>query len=145
MTTHPTPAPVLSDDQLADILRFLARTCLEVERGLRPPAHLDSLMSPPQRWVQRDQLGRFDGGPVRDDHVGQPQTSRLTDTHIVGTVLTRTEENRWGALSLELRAQGGRWRIADIHRLLAAVHYRTPPIERAELHVRSNVERILRR
>ena len=116
-----------TDDELADILRFVARTCLEVERGLRPPAHLTSFMSPVDRVLQPDQLGRFRGGPVRDGDIGQPQLSRLSDTHIIATVVTRTEGDRWGALSLELRPQEGRWRIAGLQRLLAAAHYRTPP------------------
>jgi hypothetical protein len=115
-----------TDEQLADMLRFVARTCLEVERGLRPAAHLAPLMHPAERTLEPGQLGRFDGGPVRDDHIGQPQISRVTDTHIIGTVVTRTEGDRWGALSLELRPCDGRWRVAGLQRLLAAAHYRTP-------------------
>lgn len=131
MTADTTRPAVLTDEQLGDILRFVARTCLEVERGLRPPAHLHALMDPAQRWAQPPQLGRFRGGPVQDDQIGRPQISRLTDTHIVATVTTRTEANRWGALTLRLRATGARWRVADLHRLLAATHYRTPPTVRA--------------
>jgi hypothetical protein len=126
MTTADPRARVPTDDQLADILRFVARTCLEVERGLRPHAHLTSLMDPAERWLQPGQLGRFRGGPVRDDHIGQPQIARVNDTHIIGTVVTRTEGHRWGALSLELRPRDGRWRIAGLQRLLATAHYRTP-------------------
>lgn len=116
----------LTDDQLADILRFVARICLEVERGLRPLAHLRSLMDPALRRADTGQLGRFPrGGPVQDGQIGHPQFSRLSDTHIVATVVTRTEGNRWGALTLRLRAKDGRWRVADLHRLLAATHYVT--------------------
>jgi hypothetical protein len=127
MTTDRTRPPLPTDDQLADILRFVARTCLEVERGLRPPAHLRSLMDPAQRWTDPGQLGRFRGGPVQDDQIGYPQFSRLTDTHIFATVVTRTEGDRWGALSLRVAAKGGRWHLADVHRLLAATHDRTAP------------------
>ncbi len=130
MTTDGTGARMPTDAQLADILRFIARTCLEVERGLRPPAHLGSLMDPTQRCIQPGQLGRFGGGPVQNNHIGQPQISRLTDTHIVATIVTRTEGDRWGALTLKLRAHGGRWRVADFQRLLAVAHYRTPPTTR---------------
>ncbi|MDP8969950.1 MAG: Rv3235 family protein [Actinomycetota bacterium] len=126
MTTPGTSARVPTDDHLVDILRFVARTCLEVERGLRPPAHLASLMDPAERWLQPGRLGRFRAGPVRDDHIGPPEISRLTETHIIGTVVSRTEGDRWGALSLELRAHNGRWRIAGLQRLLAGAHYRTP-------------------
>ena len=125
MTTN-GGARIPTDDQLADMLRFVARTCLEVERGLRPPTHLVSLILPGERSLQPGQLGRFRAGPVMDDHIGQPQISRLTDTRVVGTVVTRTEGDRWGALSLELHALRGRWRVAGLQRLLAAAHYRTP-------------------
>ena len=126
MTADGARGRVPTDEQVADILRFIARTCLEVERGLRPPAHLESLMDPAQRCVQPGQLGRFSGGPVQNNHIGKPQISRLTDTHIVATVVTRTEGDRWGALTLKVRAQGGRWRVVDLQRLLAVAHYRTP-------------------
>jgi hypothetical protein len=126
MTTTGTRPRVPTDDQLADILRFVARTCLEVERGLRPPTHLTKLMHPEERLLQPGQLGRFRGGPVRDDHIGQPQFSRVTDTHIIATVVTRTEGDRWGALSLQLGPREGRWHIAGLQRLMAATHYRNP-------------------
>lgn len=120
-------ARIPTDQQLADMLRFVARTCLEVERGLRPPAHLAPLLHPAEQFLQPGQLGRFRAGPVRDDHIGQPQVSRLSDTRAIGTVVTRTEGDHWGALSLELRLWRGRWRVAGLQRLLAAAQYRTPP------------------
>lgn len=142
MTTERT-GDALTDDQLADILRFVARICLEVERGLRPLAHLRSLMNPALRHTEPGRLGRFPrGGPVQDGQVGHPQFSRLSDTHIVATVVTRTEGNRWGALSLRLHAKHGRWRLADVQRLLAATHYVTaarPSPERL-----SSPDRVLR-
>lgn len=133
MTAGSARPPLPTDDQLADILRFVARTCLEVERGLRPPAHLRSLMHPTQRGSQPAQLGQFRGGPVQDDHIGHPQISRLTDTHVLATVVTRTEGDRWGALTLRLSAKGGRWHLADLHRLLAATHHLTAPTASVEL------------
>ncbi|HVM21028.1 MAG TPA: Rv3235 family protein [Egibacteraceae bacterium] len=131
-----------TDEQLADILRFVARTCLEVERGLRPPVHLASLMDPTQRSIQPGQLGRFGGGPVQNDHIGRPQISRLTDTHIVATVVTRTEGDRWGALTLKLRAHGGRLRVVDLQRLLAVAHYRTPPTTRVAVPSDNTIQHI---
>ena len=127
MTTDGTRVRSLTDDQLADILRFIARTCLEVERGLRPPGHLLSLMDPAiaHIWAEPGQIGRFRGGPVQPGQIGNPQISRLTDNHVVATVVTRTEGDRWGALTLRLRAQQGRWRVVDLQRLLAVAHYRT--------------------
>ena len=126
MTPDRTGARVPTDAELADMLRFVARTCLEVERGLRPPTHLRALMDPAtaNQLAEPGKLGRFRGGPVLDNEIGHPQTSRLNDTNIVATVVTRTEADRWGALTLRLRAKDGRWRLADLQRLLAAAHYR---------------------
>lgn len=127
--THRAP----TDDQLADILRFVARTCLEVERGLRPPEHLEQLMgrAAADRWSRVGRLGRFRGGPVVDTDLGSPRWSRLTDSCVTATVVTRTEGDRWGALTFRLEAERGHWRIAELQRLLAAAHYRTTGDRRA--------------
>lgn len=122
MITDAARAAMPTDDQLHVILRFVARICLEVERGLRPPAHLHGFVDP-GTTLRPDAitLGRFRGGPVLDDHIGQPHLSRLGDSHIVATVVTRIEAERWGALTLRLRAYQGRWWIADLQRLLAGL------------------------
>ncbi len=122
--------PVATDEQVADILRFIARTCLEVERGLRPPEHLAELMDPNTalRWSRSGKIGRFHGGPVQDDQVADPHFTRLGDGEVAATVVTRTQGDRWGALTLRLQPDAqGRWRIADLQRLLAASHYRAGP------------------
>lgn len=118
-----------TDDQLADIARFIARTCLEVERGLRPPQHLQSVMNPHVAglWRRHNSIGRFAGGPVHDADIGTPHLSRINDTAVLATIITRTEGRRWGALTLKLDARRGRWEIAELQRLLAAAHYRTGP------------------
>ena len=137
MKTDGTGARTLTEDQLADILRFIARTCLEVERGLRPPRHLLSLMDPAitHIWAEPGQLGRFRGGPVQQGQIGHPQISRLTDNHVVATVVTRTEGDRWGALTLRLRAQHRRWRVVDLQRLLAVAHYQTRATSTVEVAI----------
>jgi hypothetical protein len=125
-TDRPAP-PIPTDEQVADILRFIARTCLEVERGLRPPGHLLELMDSDTglRWSKPGKLGRFHGGPVQDDQIGEPHLTRLGVGEVVATVVTRTEGDRWGAITLRLQAdEAGRWRIADLQRLLARSHYR---------------------
>ncbi len=120
-------AATLTDDQLADVVRFIARICLEVERGLRPPDHLLRLMEPrtAQRWRGKEFIGRFDGGPVQRQDIGLPRLSRLSDDHVMATITTRTQHDRWGALTLRLRSDGRRWKVAEVQRLLAAAHYRT--------------------
>ncbi len=137
MTADGTGGRMPTDDQLADILRFIARTCLEVERGLRPPRHLLSLMDPAiaHIWAEPGKLGRFRGGPVQQGQIGHPQISRLTDNHVVATVVTRTEGDRWGALTLRLRTQHRRWRVVDLQRLLAVAHYGTGARATAEVAI----------
>jgi hypothetical protein len=131
MSTPRAGPPIPSDEQLADILRFIARSCLEVERGLRPPRHLLKLMDPNTglRWSKTGKIGRFHGGPVQDDQIGEPHFTRLADGEaVVATVVTRTEGDRWGAITLRLQADDKRrWRIADLQRLQAATHYRAGP------------------
>ena len=132
MNSDRPAAPIPTDEQVADILRFIARTCLEVERGLRPPGHLLELMDPDTglRWSKPGKLGRFHGGPVQDDQIGDPHLTRLGDGEVAATVVTRTEGDRWGAITLRLQAdEQGRWRIADLQRLLARSHYRAGPTQ----------------
>lgn len=119
--------PGLSDDQLRILVGYVARVCLEVERGLRPPEHLYRLSAPRADHLRRIQPGRFRGGAVVARDIGPPEISRLSDGHVLATIVTRTEGSRWGALTLRLRAEHGRWYVADLQRLLAAAHYRTAP------------------
>lgn len=111
-----------TDRQLAEIVRYLARVCLETERGLRPPAQLATYMDPAEalRLQHLLTLGRFQGGPLQPKDVGPAHLTHNRDGTVFATVVTRTEGQRWGALSLRLRERDGHWQIADIHRLLAA-------------------------
>jgi len=110
-----------TDRQLADMVNYLARLCLEVERGLRPPAQIKQYMSPSMalRFDGFVTLGRFRGGPVQPADVGQAHVARQRDGSVIASVVTRTEGPRWGALSFRLQPQEGLWRIADARRLLA--------------------------
>lgn len=128
--SEPQPAATgLSDDQLRIVAGYVARLCLEVERGLRPPEHLRDLADPRTAglWPRSIQTGRYRGGPVVRQDIGPPNVSRLAEDHAIVTIVTRTESNRWGALTLRLRAERGRWYVADLQRLLAASHYRSGP------------------
>ena len=138
MSTDRADLPIPTDQQVTDILRFIARACLEVERGLRPPGHLLNLMNPGTglRWASRNKIGRFHGGPVRDDQIGEPRFTRHGDGAVAATVVTRTEGDRWGAITLRIEAdEQGRWRIADLQRLLAASHYRAGPSQKVTSEV----------
>jgi hypothetical protein len=118
-----------TDEQLARFAAFIAKVTLEIERDLRKPELLLEVM-PTRTWEQwqRGRLpGKFHGGAVLDADVGTPRIERLSDTRAIANVVTRTDDERWGALTMKLDASTGRWRAASIQRLYAARHYRTGP------------------
>lgn len=111
-----------TDRQLADMVNFLARLCLEAERGLRPPSQLERFMDPSiaLRFDAFVTLGRFHGGPVQPSDLGQAHVARQPDGSVLASIVTRTEERRWGALCFRLQPrEQGLWRVADARRLLA--------------------------
>lgn len=118
MTADRTDA---SDRQLADIVEYLARVCLETERGLRPAGQLTRFMDPAAALRFRAQLtlGRFDGGPIQPGDIGTAHLTRHRHGTVLATVVTATEGRHWGALSFKLEEHQGRWQIIDIRRLLA--------------------------
>lgn len=122
----PTDPPP-TDDQLDDMVRFIARTCLEVERGLRPPGQLTRFLDPAtaHSWRRANPIGRFDAGPVLRRDIAHPQITHVNDDLVRASVTTRTDRRRWGALTFELRRDGARWTVANLQRLLAATRYRT--------------------
>ena len=118
-----------TDEQLERFAAFLAKVTLEIERDLRKPELLLEVM-PTRTWEQwqRGRLpGKFHGGPVMDADIGTPRIERLSDSRAIANVVTRTDAERWGALTMKLDASTGRWRAASIQRLYAARHYRTGP------------------
>ncbi len=118
-----------TDEQLERFAAFLAKVTLEIERDLRKPELLLEVM-PTRTWEQwqRGRLpGKFQGGPVMDADIGTPRIERLSDSRAIANVVTRTDAERWGALTMKLDASTGRWRTASIQRLYAARHYRTGP------------------
>lgn len=110
-----------TDEQLGDIACYLARMCLEAERGLRPLAQLEQFMDPAAavRIRRLITLGKFEGGPIDASDVGPAHLTRHADGTVFATVVTRTEGHRWGALSLKLLEHDGLVQIADVRRLLA--------------------------
>lgn len=111
-----------TDRQLADVVNYLARLCLEAERSLRPARQLTQFMEPDAALRFRNllTLGRFDGGPILPADLGPAHVTRHAGGTVFATVVTRTEGHRWGALTLKLRERDGRYLIADVRRVLAA-------------------------
>lgn len=130
-TPAPTAGAGLTDDRLGGIIRYIARLCLEAERGLRSPDQLRDLMDPrtAHLWQPDRTLGRFHPRPVLPTDIGHVRISRLSDTHVLATIVTRTDADRWAAITLRLRHRRGRWMLTDLQRLQSNRHYTTPPAE----------------
>lgn len=115
-----------TDLQLEAIVRHLARLHLEIERGVRDPAHLSRLMSPQAelQWQRtRERGGRLPGGPARDADLGAAQLRRDHDGLVYATITTPTEQGRWGALTFVLHAEGRTVSIRQAKRLHAGLDY----------------------
>ena len=102
---------------------------LEIERDLRQPELLRTVMSPRawDLWQHSRPPGRFHGGPVVDADIGTARVERLGDTRAIANIVTRTDAERWGALTMKLDGSVGRWRATNLQRLYAARHYLTGP------------------
>ena len=121
--------PIPTDEQLERLAAFIAKMTLEVERDLRQPELLRTVMSPRawDTWRRTRPPGRFHGGAVLDTDIGMPRVERLSETRAIANIVTRTDAERWGALTMKLDGSTGRWRATNLHRLYAARHYRTGP------------------
>ena len=136
METGPT------DLQLEAIVRHLAKTHLEIERGVRDPAQLTRLMSPQAEhlWQQTRQRGRpLPGGPVRDADLGPVHLRAQSDGQTLATVTTPTQHGRWGALTFVLQTEGRTVSIRQAKRLHAGLDYGRsiaysddPPVDRLD-------------
>jgi hypothetical protein len=114
-----------TDADLETFARFVARATLEIERDLRRPEQLLTLM-PHETWEQWQtgrQPGALRGGAVVEADIGRPRIQRLDQRRAIVNVVTRTEPQRWGALSMQLEHSGGRWTIVSLQRLYAGRHY----------------------
>jgi hypothetical protein len=131
-----------TDSELEAFARFLARLTLEIERDLRSPEQLQPFMPPQvwQQWQRGRQPGAFRGGTVVKSDIGRPRVERLDELRAIANVVTRTDRERWGALTMRLDATSGRWRATSLQRLYAARHYRTgPPTEVVIVPVRQRL------
>lgn len=123
------PAPQINDAQLKAVLYRIAQAYLEVERGLRPPEHLQSFLTPYEyrrhRAAPRRDRPRL--GPVQMQEMGPVHFQRQGDDKITASLLTRRGADQWGALLLHLRAHGDGWQVDHLERLEHAVKLTEPP------------------
>ena len=120
-----------TDDQLATMIRHLARLHLEIERGLRPPEQLEPYMTrPAYRRLRGPQGVRFnDPSPATPEDLGSVHLSRPAPDRVLASLTTREQADQHGALAIQLQANPqGRWRITELTRLdrHLAIHRPTP-------------------
>ena len=129
--------PEPTDRQLRAAVYRVARTYLEVERGLRPAEHLDRFLTPTE--YRRHRTRPIDprnrpSGVVLPSELGRIHLDRHLPGQITATLPTRETEQQWGALVLHFaRTHTGRWRIDQLQRLerpsVAREPARTPTID----------------
>lgn len=117
-----------TEPQLDVMVRLVARTCLEAERGLRPPDQLRQMMTESawRRWQQtRPRRGGSPAGPVTAADIATPHLSRLTARRVVASVAVRSDLTRWSGLSVQFEAdRRGRWTVTELQLLRHGRHYR---------------------
>ncbi|MBW3578870.1 MAG: hypothetical protein KY462_14245 [Actinobacteria bacterium] len=109
-----------TDEQVATIVRHLARKQLEIERGLRPPEHLAPHLTPAAyRHMRRRPCERFPrGGPVLPKDLGSVRLTRYSDGHVYASLSTRQQDDRWGALTMQLKpGPDGRFVVSELERV----------------------------
>lgn len=126
------PRGTPTDQQVAAVVRHLTRLHLEVERGLRPPEHLDPMMSDHAYRILRTRnrthfpnQGPVD--PTRD--LGHVRISRYPDGRIFASIATREEGDHWGAVTMQLHPTvRGQLQITELSRLRRGemAHQRRP-------------------
>jgi hypothetical protein len=109
-----------TDQQVAAIVRHLARKQLEIERGLRPPEHLAAHLTPSayrhMRLRPREHFPR--GGPVLPKDLSGVHLTRYPDGHVYATVSTREQNDRWGAITMQLKpGPDGRFVVSELERV----------------------------
>ena len=109
-----------TDQQVAAIVRHLARKQLEIERGLRPPDHLAPHLTPAayrlMRLRPREHFPR--GGPVHPKDLSGVRLTRYPDGHVYATLSTREQDDRWGAITLQLKpGPDGRFVVSELERV----------------------------
>jgi hypothetical protein len=108
-----------TDAELKLVAEFVAHRCLEVERGLRGKDCLKRFLSA-EAYSQQfsEAASRFaKGGIVRPDDLGRMVFQRTQDGHVHITIPARQENDRWGALVMEMRSTArGVWRVTELTR-----------------------------
>lgn len=110
----------LDDEILERIVRTLARTHLEVERGLRSVDSFAHQMPPAARlpYLQGNTPNtRLAGGPVHDTDIRTVRVERHDNGRIYATAVTSTQPGRAGALTFVLETRDDKVALLQATRL----------------------------
>lgn len=114
----PTREP--TDRELGTLLYRIAHTYLEVERGMRPPQHLQRLLTIAEYYRHRQQPAQDRlpaAGPVVPTDIGQIRFDRTLRGDVAAVVPTREVSQRWGALTIQLRKTPNGWLVSHLQRV----------------------------
>ena len=119
MTSQPTAPRTMTPNQLRAVVYHIARTYLEVERGLRPPRQMAGYLSSAEYHrhcvLQRGRLA--DPRPVRASDIGRVRLDAITPEQVRARLLARRDDDTWSALLVDLEAVGRGWQVARLDRL----------------------------
>ncbi len=103
------------------MLRWIARTLLEVQAGHRPAAVLRRFLAP-HLFFALDNVHRPAGAPpVGGNDIGGARFQRIGRRRGYGVVVVREAGGSWAALMFVLRRDdAGAWRVIEITRPAAA-------------------------
>ncbi len=119
MTDQPVQPRPMTPNQLRAVVYNIARTYLEVERGLRPPDQLSAFLSRGEyrrhRVTGRGQ--RAASRPVRPTDIGKVRLDAAMPDRVHASVLVRRDDDRWSSLLVDLKQTGHGWRVERLDRL----------------------------
>ncbi|MDP8930631.1 MAG: Rv3235 family protein [Actinomycetota bacterium] len=121
-------APEPTDHQLRRVAYSIARMFMEIERGLRPPEHIERLLTKPAylRFRRTPLPRRFpNSGPVLPTDIRGIHVSRHLPGQVTASMTCREQDDRWGAIVLHLRAPrrpGETWKADQLERLVNSRH-----------------------
>jgi hypothetical protein len=110
-----------TDRQVRAQVYKIVRVYLEIERGLRPPDHLEKYLTPAEYRRHRSRPQHPAARPretILPTDIGHIRLDRHLPDQITATIPTREIGEHWGALVLHFaRNHTGRWRIDQLERL----------------------------
>lgn len=113
----PKRRPTPSEDELAAILRWLARVLLEVERGYRPAGVLRRFLAPHLLFEVENATRPAGTPPVAQGDIGGARFQRIGRRRGFGVVVIKEADGKWSALMFVLqRDDAGAWRVVEITR-----------------------------